>query len=705
MDNLKNKPSISKLKKRLLIAASALCVFVVLIIILAQSYINSSSFHSYVENKIASELNKDVQLGSLDFKIFSGLELVDLIITEKGTTDPFLLLPSATINFTPLGLLGMRIENLEIDSPKVFISLGGGGEAGSKTEEEKLEDTKRALPVVLSRARINNAEITFMHPDGLTVIVGPLDLSLDMTGRATAKVEISSKLPSIDSKVQVSSTINMKELLLESGNIDIGDIDLANIGETGLALPGAIKLQGTVGSKISIMTGKSGSVGLEYIGTLKNIGIQETGDAVIATKGSVSGEIKVLVSIPANFSSATVTVKANALSPSVINEENTQGEELHELTAAARYDMNMDSVAIDEFLFTSTSLGSASLKGKLQQVSSGRPGVDLSINISEVNVGALRATVPSLGSLTSSMSVDGMLSAGLKLKAEHSKPSSKEPYSITCNASLDLSGGSFSTPEGTVMAEGLGLRIKNDFVFSLPKNRLKFTSEVKTTGFEFLAGSFYGDFSSNPVSFSVEGEYSLDSDLLKLKKAELNLSKLSRVTASALIANVSTAPGIDGDLNFDIDSLTRAYNFFIRETFSEAVPILNTVTPEGSLSIKVKAKGTAADLALKGVIKLTETGVKQDEDKFAVRGVNFSLPFDLTYPAASTKTNSPEYGSLSIKEFAYGKVKINDFSIYPALSNNTLSFKESISIPLLGGQIEIKDLIYKDLLSDDRELT
>jgi hypothetical protein len=118
-----------------------------------------------------------------------------------------------------------------------------------------------------------------------------------------------------------------------------------------------------------------------------------------------------------------------------------------------------------------------------------------------------------------------------------------EDYRVTGSADLKISGGGFSSPDATMIGEGIVTRASGSFELDFPLKKARFSVDASATDFELLLNRFYGDFKEKGVFLSAEVEYmkdsNSDSDTLKVSRADINLADIVTVEVRGEVS----APG------------------------------------------------------------------------------------------------------------------------------------------------------------------
>lgn len=279
-----------------------------------------------------------------------------------------------------------------------------------------------------------------------------------------------------------------------------------------------------------------------------------------------------------------------------------------------------------------------------------------------------------------------------------------EEVLISGTSQIDLEQGGFSSPDGTKIGEGIELNISNQFKFPLSLNWIEYLSDAEATGFELLLGKFYGNFRNKRLEFSSRGIYSKINDSINIYDTGIGMNDTVSIRISGTVSRLSDSPAFDTYVEVADLSNRETFNFFIRETFQEQIPLLEHMDISGTSNLQLFARGTKEAFNISGEINVRDMNIaKEGEDK-NVRGIQITLPVNLSYPEAG-KTGMPgKYGNIKIADFSWSSLRFSDVNIYPALWQNGLILREDVNISVLGGTVSFMDVSFSDILSPDRTL-
>ena len=275
---------------------------------------------------------------------------------------------------------------------------------------------------------------------------------------------------------------------------------------------------------------------------------------------------------------------------------------------------------------------------------------------------------------------------------------------VSVTLETDVKDGGFSTADETVIGEGMNMALTGRFAFPLSLDSIDFTVTSAASGFELLAGRFYGAFSDRAVHCMAEGRYTNADDTVTIVRSKLGLAGIGDLLMTGTVSGPGRPLSVDADITITDLSGGEAFDFFIRDTFREQYPFLSRMRIRGQASIDLKVRGSFERFTARGDLRIDGMDVVDVNSGNAVTGVHMSLPFDISFPEAGPIRAIDNFGTLRIGEITWPPLYARGFETFAAVDANTLVFKEDIRVPLYGGSITLKKISYSDILSQRRSL-
>jgi len=268
----------------------------------------------------------------------------------------------------------------------------------------------------------------------------------------------------------------------------------------------------------------------------------------------------------------------------------------------------------------------------------------------------------------------------------------------------DLKNGGFSSADETVIAEGMNVNVSGRFEFPASLDSIDFSVSSEASGFELLAGRFYGTFSDRAVHCLAEGRYTKADDTLTLFRSTLGLAGIGDLLMTGTVSAPGGAASVDADIRIPDLSGGEAFDFFIRETFREQYPFLSGMRITGQASVDLNIRGSFERFTARGDFRIAGMEIVDVNSGNSVTGVNISLPFDISFPEAGPVRAIDRFGTVQVGAIKWPPFQFSGFEAFAAVGGNALVFKEDIRIPLYGGSVTLKKVSYRDILSPGRSL-
>ncbi|MDO8281755.1 MAG: hypothetical protein Q7U10_03910 [Thermodesulfovibrionia bacterium] len=268
----------------------------------------------------------------------------------------------------------------------------------------------------------------------------------------------------------------------------------------------------------------------------------------------------------------------------------------------------------------------------------------------------------------------------------------------------EFTNSGLSSADGSVICEGIQMKASAEFESFLQDGTVSFSAEAGAVGFELLADKFYGSFKDRPIALSASGTYDWKSDTLHIIKAKTGLHGIGEVVLSGTISDISKTPYFDASLQAGGISNSEAYNFFVRETFQEQVPILSRLKVSGRSYTDLNVKGTKESFTINGDLHVDDMDISAEAKENHISGVQISLPVNLAYPEPLHKEKVKNFGTIMIKDLSWSTLKLNDIALSPSIWQNDIILKDDVRVPLYGGEVILKNISYGSIFGKTQQL-
>jgi hypothetical protein len=313
---------------------------------------------------------------------------------------------------------------------------------------------------------------------------------------------------------------------------------------------------------------------------------------------------------------------------------------------------------------------------------------------------SLRATDIQIQGKSLAAASNGIQFAADELKLDstlESKPN--EPLKTT--AKFRLARGRYATPDGSKMGENLTLAGRFETIAG-EKRLMTVSGSLDFEQGEILWGKFFGDFKRQQAKLDFDGDYLAASDELQLRRLNLSLANVGTVEIKGNVQQISHQPTLRTQINANDVQPSGVFEFFIREVLHRSYPILDQVTVGGRMDLTAQINGPLDRLSVEGRLQVRDGNLGITSNQWHVGPINLALPFRVQWPAASSEQNvkSIPNGTLAIDSFRLGSETVPAFTTPISLGNNRLRFSQPIRLAIYGGTIEIRNLVWRDLIKD-----
>jgi hypothetical protein len=280
----------------------------------------------------------------------------------------------------------------------------------------------------------------------------------------------------------------------------------------------------------------------------------------------------------------------------------------------------------------------------------------------------------------------------------------KKPGLVT--AQIKLSGGQFASVDSSKVGEGLALDGTVEITAPSARKSMAVIAKLTFTAGELLWGKFFGDLKTQKPALLIDAEYTRDSDRLQCRRCDLSLATVGQVNLSGSIEKVSETPQLHLQARSDNLSPTGLFEFFLRDTYNRQYPLLDKLAVSGRMALQLQLDGAPEQLALSGNLTLTHGEIAAKSNDWQIAAINLDLPFHISLDDRSVeKAATPALGSLSIERARFGKQQLAPVTTTVSLANNALRLHQPLRLSLFGGEVELRNLAWADLIRDPKAVT
>jgi hypothetical protein len=315
---------------------------------------------------------------------------------------------------------------------------------------------------------------------------------------------------------------------------------------------------------------------------------------------------------------------------------------------------------------------------------------------------SLRATDIQIQGKSLAAASNGIQFAADELKLDSTLVSNpNEPLKTA--AKFRLARGRYASPDGSKMGENLTLAGRFETMAG-EKRLMTLSGSLDFEQGEILWGKFFGDLKSQKAGLDFDGDYLAASDELQVRRLNLSLANVGTVEIKGTAQQISHQPTLRTQINANDVQPSGVFEFFIREVLHRSYPILDQVTVGGRMDLTAQINGTLDRFSVEGQLQVRGANLGITSNQWHVGPINLALPFRVQWPAASSEQDvkSVPNGTLAIDSLRLGSETVPAFTTPVSLRNNRLRFSQPIRLAIYGGTVEIRNLVWRDLIKDPR---
>ncbi|MGZ8434325.1 MAG: hypothetical protein ACXW6T_08210 [Candidatus Binatia bacterium] len=280
----------------------------------------------------------------------------------------------------------------------------------------------------------------------------------------------------------------------------------------------------------------------------------------------------------------------------------------------------------------------------------------------------------------------------------------KKPGLIT--AQVNLTGGQFAAADSSKVGEGLAVNGSVELAAHADSNTTAMVASLNLTAGELLWGKFFGDLKFQKPALTIDAEYSRDNDRLQCRRCDLTLATVGQVSLSGSVEQITGTPQLRLQARSDNLSPAGFFEFFLRETFHREYPLLDKLTVSGQMAMQLQVDGPLEQLAASGNLALKNGEVAAKSNDWQLAAINLQLPFQISLSDRPAQNAAiPALGLLSIGRARFGNQQLAPMTTTVALANNALRLHQSLRIAVFGGEVELRNVSWPDIIRDPKAVT
>ncbi|HEX9454272.1 MAG TPA: hypothetical protein VGA27_07925, partial [Candidatus Binatia bacterium] len=223
---------------------------------------------------------------------------------------------------------------------------------------------------------------------------------------------------------------------------------------------------------------------------------------------------------------------------------------------------------------------------------------------------------------------------------------------------------------------------------------------------ELLWDKFFGDLKSQTPTVEIDADYLLEQDRLECRRCSVILSKVGRIEAVGSVEKLTDAPVLQLRTQSANFSPSGFFDFFLRENFSRQYPILAKIALGGQLNFQLALQGKPDALTASGDLALKGGELRAISDNWQIGPIALDLPFQFHLADISQGSEEAQRaGTLRIDRVQFANQTIAPIATTVSLANNSLRFHQPVHLRTFGGEIEITNLLWSDVIKAPKQFS
>ena len=710
--------------------------------------LRSATFKNWLETEISQQTGLEIRVTSLDFQLPFGIVAETVTVSKPGE---FLFTAARLIaTVTPFGALSKTVRRLDIENPVLQVDLTAVAAPSSKTAAEialsqlnvregtlvltKEQTTVFELPKInLTANNLNLSEQSGIHMRAdvpslngeaeLRMSGAPRNLETEIIVRPKQKGRsFASREPNpaggelVRLRARLHARENQKaEVTLESNMDDL------TLGEASITGHLDARMEIDPDWKTGSLSGRATLVDFPkaiYPPIAKFL----DGQATASFAGAFEFESKTLSLRSLKFTSP---LGAGAGKAELIFESPAR---------VARADLTLREIPLDHFKFLLPApfnqwvyRGSAEAELHLYGAfdSLGANGIvranPIELRSAFMNVTNLVAAAPFEWSKTALRIQDATLNLakptyGTKNRWQASAERVQARASLefkageplTIHGEIVAAGGKFSSPDASKVGENLNFSAPLEITITArpPVGSTRLIGKFRADSGEILWGKFFADLKTVAPAIELNADYLGGGDRFDCHACQITLARVGTVEVAGSVEHLSQSPELHLQARSTNFSPEGFFEFALRDTFKRQYPALDKVSIDGQMSFQMNLSGPVEAMAIKGELSVKSGALRAKASNWQVGPIALNLPFQIDLPASGgNPAGIPQNGTLSIEKAFFGGQSIGPVMTTVSLWNNALRFHQPIRANVFGGEVEIANLFWPDVISDPKRLS
>jgi hypothetical protein len=184
------------------------------------------------------------------------------------------------------------------------------------------------------------------------------------------------------------------------------------------------------------------------------------------------------------------------------------------------------------------------------------------------------------------------------------------------------------------------------------------------------------------------------------------MASVGRLALKGSLGQLTADPSFNLEIQSNDLRPAGFYDFFIRDTFKAAYPLMGQIRAAGKGNLAVRTQGSLQSFTVDGKLGFQQMEVQETSGRWRIGPITMDLPLKLRFPRAATETeDDAPVGRLSIGEVKTMSTRVPEIRTSVILRNNALRFPEPIRVSLFGGTCVIERLAWRDVIDAPEDLS
>jgi hypothetical protein len=271
---------------------------------------------------------------------------------------------------------------------------------------------------------------------------------------------------------------------------------------------------------------------------------------------------------------------------------------------------------------------------------------------------------------------------------------------------IESAGVKFSSADSAKVGENLSLRGPFELVVDPAKSAARLSGKFSAGGGELLWGKFFGDLKSQSPVLELDADYLHGQDRLDCRRCNLNLAKVGRFEIGGAIEHLTETPVLHLHASSANFSPSGFFDFFLRETFNRQYPILDKLAVGGQMAFRLQLEGKLDAINVAGNLSLKGGELRVKSDDWQIGPIALDLPLRVRLAPTPQKENgAPRIGTMKVERVRFANQTVAPIATTISLWGNALRFHRPMRLGIFGGEIEIGNLFWPDVINDPKQVS